>query len=576
MAFDVGSVVAHFKADISDFQDGVKKVSDGLNGANSRIQSASDGINDAIIKYGKYALAAGAAGAVLFGKQAIDNAAEYEQQVIALNTLLGSQQKAEEHIARIRADALKTPFDVSGLIKANQLLISAGVNADQAETDILNLGDAISANGKGAVELDRVIVNLQQIKNVGKATEMDMKQFAFNGINMYQLLADSSGLPIEKLKEMDINYDMISKALAKASGEGGKYHDANLRQSESLTGLRSNLNDTVQQQLINIANETGMFEAAKKVTLELTNFVTNVSPQVIAALRGIGDILATVINFMNQYKGVIEVVVGLLTVFFIPAIIATGVQSLITATQGLFTLITNTILYGVEGWKVVAMLAAKLVQLGLTTAAFIANTTVTIASTVATTAMTAATWLLNAALAVLTSPIFLVIAAIAALIAIGYLLIANWESVKEFGANMLTFLADKFNGFVVTLREVGGRILDAIMWPFEEAKRRIEQAVAWIKDRLDFTQRHSPSVLDIVENGVEKVNKAFGQLAFGADNLATPGIAQSITPSPVAAGVGGITVVLDNALIADEYSARRVSELVGDQIIQKLQMSIRV
>lgn len=575
MAFDLGSVIAHFKADITGFQNGLKQVESGLSGANSRIKSASDGINSAIVTYGKYAVAAGAAGAVLFGKKALDDAAQYEQQIIALNTLLGSREAAEKQIARIKSDALKTPFDVAGLITANQLLISAGVNADKAETDILNLGDAISANGKGAVELDRIVVNLQQIKNVGKATEMDMKQFAFNGINMYGLLADSTKLPIEKLKDMDITYEMITQALAKASAEGGKYHEANLRQSESLVGLKSNLGDTVQQQLINIAMTTGMFDAAKQFTLQLTAFINDTAPKFISALQTAGAAISTTTKFLMDHKLAVEIVVGLLVGFFIPAIIATGVQSGITATVGLWQLITNTVMYGVEGWKTVAMLGAKIIQMGIATAVFIAHAAATVATTVATTAMTVATWLLNAALAVLTSPILLVIAAIVALIAIGYLLIKNWDAVKEFGANMLDFLGRKFNEFVNVLRDVGGRVLDAIMWPFNEAKRRIEEAVNFIKSKLDFTQRHSPSVLDIVQNGVKKVNRALEDLNFGV-NMNADGIAASVMGSDTSTKLTSLTVVLENALIADEQSARRVSELIGNQIIDKVQANIRV
>ena len=38
---------------------------------------------------------------------------------------------------------------------------------------------------------------------------MDMRQFATGGINMYKLLAESTGLPIEKLKEMDMEAEKM-------------------------------------------------------------------------------------------------------------------------------------------------------------------------------------------------------------------------------------------------------------------------------------------------------------------------------------------------------------------------------
>lgn len=570
-AYNVGSVVAEIKADITGFKDGMAKAKDSISGFGTNIDAASEKLTQ-MIKIG----AAGAvAMAGFIGKKALDEAAQYEQQVIALTTLLGDTKKAEEQIALIRADALKTPFNVEGLITANQLLISAGVGAKQAEQDILNLGDAISANGKGAVELDRIVVNLQQIKNVGKATEMDMKQFAFNGINMYKLLADSTGLSIDKLKDMDISYEMISQALAKASAEGGIYHEANFRQSESLTGLKSNLADTAQQQLVNIANQSGLTQAAKDTTTALTTYINDTSPIIIEEMRKLGENIKIVVDFMAEHKTAIEVVGGLLLAFFTPAIIATGVQAGISATVGMAKLISSTIQYGIEGWKVVAMIIAKIAQFVIATAAVIAHTAVTIAQTVATGALTAATWLLNAALAVLTSPIFLVIAAIAAIIAIGYLLIKNWDQVKAAGEWLLNFLRDKWEGFVGILKSIGQKILDAIMWPFNEAKRKIEEVVNFIKDRLDFTQRHSPSVMDILNKSVRLANDALSDLDLNT-NITTRNN-QPVLPTGNFAGVGygGVTVNLDGAIIANDAAAMDIAETIGDQIIKKLNLNIR-
>ncbi|AMD96167.1 hypothetical protein AXE83_00575 [Streptococcus sp. oral taxon 431] len=78
---------------------------------------------------------------------------------------------------------------------------------------------------------------------------------------------------------------------------------------------------------------------------------------------------------------------------------------------------------------------ANAAQMGLATAAEIAQS---VAAGVA----AAATWALNGAIAVLTSPITLVIAAIAALIAIGVLLYQNWDTVVEFAKTAWQELCD--------------------------------------------------------------------------------------------------------------------------------------
>lgn len=85
--------------------------------------------------------------------------------------MLGSASAAENALEQIKQDAARTPFDTAGLVKANELLISTGVDADSSRKVILALGDAVSATGGGNEELSRMAQNLQQIKNAGKARQ---------------------------------------------------------------------------------------------------------------------------------------------------------------------------------------------------------------------------------------------------------------------------------------------------------------------------------------------------------------------------------------------------------------------
>jgi hypothetical protein len=219
------------------------------------------------------------------------------------------------------------------------------------------------------------------------------------------------------------------------------------------------------------------------------------------------------------------------------------------------------------------MLVVKSIQLGIATAAFIIHTAVTIAQTVAQIALTAATWLFNAALAVLTAPIWLVVAAIIALIAIGVLLYKNWDKVKEVGGMVMDWLAQKWDWLRGEIGKLGPRVLDAIMWPFNEAKKKIEEAVNWIKDRLDFTKRNSPSVVDIVVKGVGKVNDALAQINWGVD--VTPTTAAAITNTATGPSINNIVVSLDGAMVGELAQADVLGERIGDSIIRKLQMNVR-
>lgn len=182
-----------------------------------------------------------------FVEMGISYNAQIEKYTTGFTNMLGSAQAAQEAMQAIQEDAARTPFDVASLTQANQLLISAGENAAYSRKVINALGDAVSATGGGNAELSRMAANLQQIKNVGKAAAIDIKQFAYAGINIYQILADYTGKSVQEVQSMTISYDLLSQALIAASEEGGRYYNAMDTQSQTMNGRISTLKDNVSQ-----------------------------------------------------------------------------------------------------------------------------------------------------------------------------------------------------------------------------------------------------------------------------------------------------------------------------------------
>lgn len=185
------------------------------------------------------------------GKQVVQVGISYnaqlEQYQTALTNMLGSSEEAQSILEEIKQDAARTPFDTAGLVKANELLISTGVDAESSRKTILALGDAVSATGGGNDELSRMAQNLQQIKNAGKATAADIKQFAYAGIDVYGLLADYTGKSTAEVQSMTVSYDLLTAALEKAADEGGRYYNSMQTQSETLNGQMSTLKDNATQ-----------------------------------------------------------------------------------------------------------------------------------------------------------------------------------------------------------------------------------------------------------------------------------------------------------------------------------------
>lgn len=226
------------------------------NGMDSFGKSASDTGNGLTAALTKSQLLASAistlSNAALTGaKQFVSIGIEYNAQIesyrVGLTNMLGDAEAANAAMQAIQEDAARTPFSVDSLTQANQLLISAGENAEYSRKVIMALGDAVSATGGGNAELSRMAANLQQIANVGKASAIDVKQFAYAGINVYQVLADYTGKTVQEVQNMTISYDLLSEALIAASEEGGRYYNAMDTQSQTMNGRVSTLKDNVSQ-----------------------------------------------------------------------------------------------------------------------------------------------------------------------------------------------------------------------------------------------------------------------------------------------------------------------------------------
>ena len=99
--------------------------------------------------------------------------ANLEKTQKSFETFLGSSEKAQKTIAQIKKDASGSLFNTDSLLKANQMLISTGRNADDSRKTIMALANAVTATGGGNDELVRMASNLQQISNA--------RQSYFNG-----------------------------------------------------------------------------------------------------------------------------------------------------------------------------------------------------------------------------------------------------------------------------------------------------------------------------------------------------------------------------------------------------------
>lgn len=206
-------------------------------------------------------------------------------------------------IANQKELSMATGIATDNLIDANKMLIASGVSGDDAQKAISALSKAIVATGGGNEELSRMASNLQQISNTGKASSADMKQFAMAGVDLYGLMADSTGKTVDELKDMDITFDMIVEALDSATAEGGKFFEASQVGATTLQGQMNTLQSTIQD---------GLGKAFEPVNQALSEQLLPLAQQLIEDInweaigQGIADGIAALTDLMNKINEVVE------------------------------------------------------------------------------------------------------------------------------------------------------------------------------------------------------------------------------------------------------------------------------
>lgn len=294
-------------------------------------------IGDKVTSLGKSFSVVSAGMAALLGSGVKYNAS-IEQSTKAFETFLGSAEAAEKAVDNIKKQSVSSPFNTQDLIKANQMLVTTGVNADDSRKTISALADAIALTGGGNDELTRMASNLQQIKNAGKATSMDIRQFAYAGIDVYGILAETTGKNVEELKKMDITYDQLSAALQKASSEGGKYYQGQEKMTDTLNGSVSKLKKTFQEFTGELAQS--LMPTVKKLTTGLQGLLDkfkSLSPEQKETIAKIGLMVAA-IGPLLLIIGKVITMAG--TVMTIGSQIAGLIAGLTTGTGALSAVIT--------------------------------------------------------------------------------------------------------------------------------------------------------------------------------------------------------------------------------------------
>lgn len=368
-----------------------------------------------------------------FVRGVIDAGTKVQDATTGLTTLLGDSSEAARVVKNTMEDASSSPFAFEGLLDANKALIGAGINADLARKDILNLSNAIAATGGGDDELKRMSLNMQQIKNTGKASATDIKQFASAGVNIYEVIARATGKSAAEASKMTVSYDLLAKSLEVAHDKGGIYYKG----LENMSGNTSVIISSVGDKVFEFYNT--MFEVLEPVLNSVLLFVGDLISGAIRIIKWFKEGGTAVTIIKNALKILIPVIGGYITVI--------KLQAMYTKAAAVSQAILNAVMDANPIGLVVAAIAALVAIVYVIIEAW-------------------DEW--GAALSIILGPLGLVVSAVMSIY-------RHWDSITK---------AFKEDGIIAGFKRLGVVIFDAVLYPMQKVSEIIGKwtGAKWINE----------------------------------------------------------------------------------------------
>ena len=269
----------------------------------------------------------------------------YEEAETAFSVLLGSGEKAKTMIKDLQEYGAKTPLELPSLLENTKMLLNFGLAAKDVMPTLKMLGDV---SGGNADRLRSLTLAYAQIQSTGRLMGQDLLQLINAGFNPLQVISEKTGKSIGQLKkEMEggsISAQMVTEAFKDVTSEGGKFYGMLEKQSGTLGGKISNLNDSLTRMKTETGNIIGIVLGPLIVTAsDLIGKLNELSPALSGAI-GLAATLTTAFVTL-QVTGIGGTIKSIIT----------GIIPAITALKT--SLITLQFSLGPVGWLTLGLTA---------------------------------------------------------------------------------------------------------------------------------------------------------------------------------------------------------------------------
>lgn len=258
-----------------------------------------------------------------------------------LKVLLGNEDKAQNMLKTLKQMASTTPFETTDLVGATQTLLSFGVEADNVNGILSMLGDVSMGNSE---KLSSLALVFGQISSNGKLMGQDLLQLINAGFNPLQVLSESTGVSMEKLKDKmskgKIGIKEVTKAFQIATSEGGTFYKGMEEGSKTLSGKVSTALDGFKEALGGLTE--GFLPVITEVIEKFTELINKFNSldegtkQTIANFALMAGAIAPTLMVLGSLFGAISKISSGLSLFagWVPKVV-TGLKGLGTVFSGI-------------------------------------------------------------------------------------------------------------------------------------------------------------------------------------------------------------------------------------------------
>lgn len=316
----------------------------------------------AMLDMGKKVL--GGIGIKEFIGQMIKVRGEFQAADTAIQTLLGSKEKADALMSKVREYAKISPLEFSDVTQATQMMLGFNIEAEKVPRFLQAIGDVSMGDTQ---KFNSLTLAFSQMSAAGKLMGQDLNQMINAGFNPLQTMSEKTGKSIAQLKdEMSkgaISAEMVQQAFIDATSAGGKFYKMSENASKTINGQLSMMQDAMDAAFNEMgqASEGFIISGIQMTTKLIENYET------------VGKVLAGLVITYGTYKAALITNIALTHSWAVAArtdAVAKGIQTAATkaatVAQAAFNAVANANPY--------VLLTTAVVALGTALWAFSKNT----------------------------------------------------------------------------------------------------------------------------------------------------------------------------------------------------------